>query len=158
QNGARLARLAEDARRLGHTGFATLEADATAGHWWDGVPYARVLLDAPCSGTGTLRRHPDIKVLRRREDLELLAALQGRLLASLARRLEGGGSPVFCTCSILAAENDGVVSSFLARQPDARVSPFELPTGRATRHGWQLLPTDPDTDGFYYARMTKASA
>jgi 16S rRNA (cytosine967-C5)-methyltransferase len=158
QSAERLAHLRQEAGRLGHDDIVALQGDATAADWWDDEPYQRILLDAPCSGTGTLRRHPDIKVLRRRADLEPLVALQARLLANLWRVLGPGGTLLYCTCSILAAENDEVISSFLAHQRDALPSPFELATGRATRHGWQLLPADPDTDGFYYARMTKASA
>jgi 16S rRNA (cytosine967-C5)-methyltransferase len=156
RNRGRLARLKEEAGRLGHDGFVSLAADAAALDWWDGQPYQRVLLDAPCSGTGTLRRHPDIKVLRRPTDLAPLVALQQRLLSNLWRVLKPGGTLLYCTCSILAAENDEVIAHFLEHQQDALPSPFELATGRATRHGWQLLPTDPDTDGFYYARMIKA--
>lgn len=153
----RRAHVEQEAARLGHRNIEVLEADAATLAWWDGVGYQRVLLDAPCSGTGTLRRHPDIKVLRRAEDVAGWVALQRRLLSNLWRVLEPGGTLVYCTCSILAAENDGVISSFLADRPDAVLEPLRLATGRATRHGWQLLPTDPDTDGFYYARMTKAS-
>ncbi len=153
----RLARLCVEGRRLGHRNFTAVAADATALDWWNGEPFHRVLLDAPCSGTGTLRRHPDIKVLRQEADLPALAALQLRLLSNLWRVLAPGGTLLYCTCSMLAAENDAVVSRFLADRPDAATRPFELTTGRATRHGWQLLPTQTDTDGFYYARMTRAS-
>jgi 16S rRNA (cytosine967-C5)-methyltransferase len=156
RNRGRLARLHEEAGRLGHDRFINVSADAAALDWWEGQPYQRILLDAPCSGTGTLRRHPDIKVLRRPTDLDPLVALQQRLLSNLWRVLEPGGTLLYCTCSILAAENDEVIAHFLGHQQDAVASPFKLATGRATRHGWQLLPTDPDTDGFYYARMIKA--
>lgn len=155
-NGDRLARLMVEAGRLGHERFLPLEADAAATDWWDGTPFQRVLVDAPCSGTGTLRRHPDIKVLRHAEDVEPLVELQRRLMHNLWRVLEPGGTLLYCTCSILAAENDAVISSFLAHEQNATLQRFRLSTGRATRHGWQLLPTDRDTDGFYYARMTKA--
>ncbi len=157
QSGERLSRMLTEAERLGHSGFTALEADATTLHWWDGAPFDRVLVDAPCTGTGTLRRHPDIKVLRRPADVEAMAGLQGRLLANLWRVLTPGGTLLYCTCSILAAENDEVISRFLAHRPEAIARPCRLATGRATRHGWQLLPTQADTDGFYYARMIKAS-
>lgn len=153
----RLQHVLDEAARLGHRTFAAREADAATLDWWDGVPFRHVLVDAPCSGTGTLRRHPDIKVLRRESDLAEAAALQRRLLANLWRVLEPGGTLLYCTCSILGAENDEVIDTVLHEQPDARIVGLRLSSGRATRHGWQLLPTDPDTDGFYYARMTKAA-
>lgn len=154
----RLQHVLEEAARLGHRNFAAREADAALLDWWDGTPFRHILLDAPCSGTGTLRRHPDIKVLRRESDLAEAAALQRRLLANLWRVLEPGGTLLYCTCSILAAENDEVIDTVLQEQSDARIAALRLSSGRPTRHGWQLLPTDPDTDGFYYARMTKAVA
>lgn len=153
----RLEHVLGEAARLGHRTFAAREADATTLDWWDGSPFRHILVDAPCSGTGTLRRHPDIKVLRRESDLAEASALQRRLLANLWRVLEPGGTLLYCTCSILGAENDEVIDTVLHEQPDARIVALRLSSGRPTRHGWQLLPTDPDTDGFYYARMTKAA-
>jgi 16S rRNA (cytosine967-C5)-methyltransferase len=154
----RLEHVRQEARRLGHTRVALRAADATSLDWWDGTPFHRVLLDAPCSGTGTLRRHPDIKLLRRPEHVTAAAALQQRLLENLWHLLAPGGTLVYCTCSILSTENDAVVAAFLERHAEAEKVPFELTTGRTTRHGWQLLPTDPLTDGFYYSRMRKALA
>ncbi|MFW6092386.1 MAG: 16S rRNA (cytosine(967)-C(5))-methyltransferase RsmB [Pseudomonadota bacterium] len=154
----RLAQLREEGRRLGHDEVTYLHGDASVLDWWDGVPFQRILVDAPCSGTGTLRRHPDIKILRRAEDVDAFARLQQRLLENLWRVLEPGGTLLYCTCSILAAENDDVVAAFLHQREDAELSSFRLASGRPTRLGWQLLPIDPDTDGFYYARMNKAAA
>jgi 16S rRNA (cytosine967-C5)-methyltransferase len=156
KNPRRMEQLRGDGRRLGHSNYASLIGDATSLDWWDGIPFQQVLIDAPCSGTGTLRRHPDIKVLRKQGDITAFAGLQQRLLANLWRTLSPGGNLLYCTCSLLAAENDSVIGAFLAQQQDASVSTLKLSSGRATRHGWQLLPTDPDTDGFYYARMIKA--
>lgn len=158
QNPERLEHLLTEARRLGHQGFTAVAGDATRLDWWDGQPFQRILLDAPCSGTGTLRRHPDIKVLRGASDVARHQELQHRLLANLWHVLEPGGSLLYCTCSVLAEENDDVIGSFLARQADARLDPVRLASGAATRHGWQLLPTNPDTDGFYYALLRKAGA
>lgn len=153
----RLTQLMDEARRLGHDGFTAVAGDATGLDWWDGIPFHHVLIDAPCSGTGTLRRHPDIKVLRRADDIDRFADLQSRLLANLWQVLAPGGNLLYCTCSILAAENDAVVGRFLASRQDVRCERLLLASGRPTRHGWQLLPTDAETDGFYFARMTKAT-
>ncbi len=153
----RLASLREIAGRLGHGQFDCREADATRLDWWDGTPFDLVLLDAPCSGTGTLRRHPEIKVLRQAAAVSECAALQARLLANLWRTLRRGGRLLYCTCSILAEENDQVVGSFLGEHRNAHLGGISLPTGRATRHGWQLLPLEPATDGLYVALLEKHS-
>ncbi|HEX7034688.1 MAG TPA: 16S rRNA (cytosine(967)-C(5))-methyltransferase RsmB [Pseudomonadales bacterium] len=154
---ARLAQLGREAERLGHRSFTAIAADATELDWWDGEPYRWILLDAPCSGTGTLRRHPDIKLLRRPEDLPEFVERQQRLLDALWQVLEPGGTLVYCTCSILPAENDEVIARFRRHRRDVLACPLRLATGRATGEGWQLLPTDPDTDGFYFSRMSKAA-
>ena len=158
QNPERLEHMLTEARRLGHDGFSAAAGDATARDWWDGQRFARILLDAPCSGTGTLRRHPDIKVLRNEQDVARHRDLQARLLANLWHVLEPGGSLLYCTCSVLAEENDDVIGAFLARQADARIDPIRLASGSPRQYGWQLLPTNPHTDGFYYARLRKAEA
>ncbi|MXX29033.1 MAG: 16S rRNA (cytosine(967)-C(5))-methyltransferase RsmB [Gammaproteobacteria bacterium] len=152
---ARLQTLTEMAKRLGHEGFATIAADACGLDWWDGEPFDCVLVDAPCSGSGTLRRHPDIKVNRTPKQVRQASQLQGALLRNLWRTVRPGCTLMYCTCSILAEENDQVVESFLEAQADARAVGVELPTGTATRHGWQMLPTEPATDGFYLARIDR---
>ena len=163
----RLAVLREMAARLGHRqferrgedarpwAFECREGDATALDWWDGTPFHAVLLDAPCSGTGTLRRHPDIKVTRRMADISRHARLQETLLENLWRVLMPGGALLYCTCSLLAEENDQVLDAFIGARDDARPAPMSLPTGRAARFGWQLLPLEPATDGFYLALIEK---
>jgi len=158
EHAGRVAQMRAQAERLGHLTVAIRQADASTLDWWDGDPFDEVLLDAPCTGTGTLRRHPDIKVLRRAEDLPALTDLQRLLLANLWHVVRAGGTLLYCTCSILAAENDDVVAHFLAQHSDARAEALALTSGRPTRHGWQLLPTNPDTDGFYYALLRKAAA
>ena len=120
-----------------------------------GAPFDHVLLDAPCSGTGTLRRHPEIKVLRKPADIARCVALQGALLANLWRTVRRGGTLLYCTCSILAEENDHVVGSFLGNHRDARAGDVGLPSGRSTRYGWQMLPLEPATDGLYVAAIEK---
>ena len=152
---ARLRTLTEMAERLGHEGFHAIAADACGLDWWDGKPFDLVLIDAPCSGSGTLRRHPDIKINRTPGQVRRASALQAALLRNLWRTVRPGCTLLYCTCSILAEENDQVVESFLGNHQDARVNGVELPTGLATRHGWQMLPTEPATDGFYLAQIHK---
>jgi 16S rRNA (cytosine967-C5)-methyltransferase len=155
-------RRVEETRRLAsHLGHVPnlIVGDATRRDWWDGVAFDHILLDAPCSGTGTLRRHPDIKVLLQPADIVSHATLQRDMLDNLWHTLAPGGTLLYCTCSILNNENDDVIDSFLeanaAATQDATVLTFSLTTGSATRRGWQLLPIEPDTDGFYYALLAK---
>ena len=153
----RLARV-EDA--LGRLGLAArLEhGDATARNWWDGASFDAILLDAPCSGSGVIRRHPDIKRLRRPSDIKALAALQARLLDNLWPLLREGGSLLYATCSVLPEENSEQVDAFLARTPDAEITtPADVAWGRPAGAGRQLLPENDSHDGFFYARLKKRS-
>jgi len=152
----RVAETQKILQRLGHNADLKV-GDASLLDWWDGKPYTHILLDAPCSGTGTIRRHPDIKLLLTPAALEAHADLQIRLLNNLWQTLAPGGTLLYCTCSLLVAENDDVIGRFLNRNnKDTHVLDIKLPTGRKTRYGWQLIPTDPSTDGFFYARLQKA--
>ncbi len=112
-----------------------VEGDATHLDWWDRQPYAAVLLDVPCSGTGTLRRHPDIKLLKRESDIDQYQQIQVDLLHNLWAVIEAGGRLLYCTCSILSRENDQVIDRFLTWTPDAAVTPIEryLGNGDAAR-------------------------
>lgn len=151
----RLERVASGLRRLG-LDARLLAADAAAtGDWWDGRPFARILLDAPCSGTGVIRRHPDIKLLRRPEDIAAQAALQRRLLDALWPLLEPGGRLVYATCSILREENAQQVAAFLARHSDARALPVPEWFGDESGAGRQNLPGRLQMDGFFYACLQK---
>ncbi|MCE8033857.1 MAG: 16S rRNA (cytosine(967)-C(5))-methyltransferase RsmB [Halomonas sp.] len=151
----RLARVEETLERLGLS--ATLaHADATQRDWWDGTPFDAILLDAPCSGTGVIRRHPDIKRLRRSSDIPRLAELQARLLDNLWPLLRPGGTLLYATCSVLREENDEQVRAFLERTGNAEVTtPEEVNWGRLTGPGRQLLPEPESHDGFFYARLRK---
>ncbi len=151
----RLARVEENFRRLGLQ--ATLrQADAAEPEqWWDGRPFERILLDAPCSGSGVIRRHPDIKWLRRRNDLPRLAAEQRRLLYALWPLLAPGGKLVFATCSVFPSENQDVVGGFVAESGAEPIS-IDAPWGLARGVGRQLLPGERGMDGFYYACLGKA--
>jgi len=142
----RLALVESNLRRLGLE--ATLIAgDATEpASWWDGRPFDRILVDAPCTATGVIRRHPDIKLLRRAGDVAGFVSRQRLLLDRLWPLLAAGGRLLYSTCSLLRAENQAVVSDFLGGGL-ARLEPG------TPAPGLQLLPGDRDTDGFYYALM-----
>ena len=140
-----------------------LTADASnPGEWWDGKPFDGILLDAPCSASGVIRRHPDIKLLRRASDIEALAALQARLLRKLWPLLAPGGRLLYVTCSVLAAENDAVVGDFLDATPDARENTMLQNNNirdvmRRKACGYQVLPGTAGMDGFFYACLEKTS-
>jgi 16S rRNA (cytosine967-C5)-methyltransferase len=153
---------AERSRRIEHTlkrlDLSARVIIADAGEpdgWWDSQPFDRILLDAPCSGSGVIRRHPDIKVLRRAGDIPALAQAQRRLLDALWQMLAQGGSLLYATCSILPAENDAVISGFLADHSDAEVSVIDASWGRPTANGRQILTGEGGMDGFFYARLDK---
>jgi 16S rRNA (cytosine967-C5)-methyltransferase len=123
--------------------------------WWDGVSYDRILLDAPCSATGVIRRHPDIKLLRRETDIAALADRQQAMLAALWPLLRPGGRLLYATCSVLRRENEQVVAAFLAARPEAREQPIIGDWGRALEWGRQIIPGEAGMDGFYYAALVK---
>ena len=118
--------------------------------------FDRILLDAPCSAVGVIRRHPDIKMLRRPTDIAKLAKTQQTLLASVWRLLRDGGLLLYTTCSILHAENDEVVGRFIEQHTDASVIPIEESWGIATEYGRQLLPTSSAHDGFYFSLIARS--
>ncbi|WP_329742050.1 16S rRNA (cytosine(967)-C(5))-methyltransferase RsmB [Dyella sp. A6] len=124
--------------------------------WWDGRRFDRIMIDAPCSATGVLRRRPDVRLHRRAGDIPALASQQRRILDALWPLLAPGGRLLYITCSLLRAENEGVLAPFLAAHADARAVPFTLPVGQAAGPGWQILPGDGDLDGMYYAAIEKA--
>lgn len=158
RNAVRLEQVADNLRRL------QLKARLVAGDarrpadWWDGIPYDRILLDAPCSATGVIRRHPEIKLLRRDSDIAALANQQQALLASLWPMLRPEGRLVYATCSVLPQENEQVMHSFLTTQPDAAEQLIVAPWGRSRSHGRQILPGEAGMDGFYYAVLIKRKA
>ena len=154
----RLVRVRENLKRLGLEAelFAADGRDLAA--WWAGTPFQRILLDAPCSATGVIRRHPDIKLTRQAEDIPALAKLQGELLDSLWQTLEVGGILLYATCSVLPAENSDTIAAFLARTPGARELDIAGAFGLKPAHGRQLLPQIDGHDGFYYAKLIKIAA
>lgn len=147
----RLNRVHDNLERL------QLRADVICGdaryphQWWQGEQFDRILLDAPCSATGVIRRHPDIKWLRRADDIEALSALQSEILDAMWQQLKAGGTLVYATCSIAPQENVEQVRAFLSRTSDAQLigSEESLP-------GRQILPGEEDMDGFYYAVLKKS--
>ncbi len=143
-----LQRLRLDARLL------TGDAGAPKA-WWNRQPFDRILVDAPCSATGVLRRRPDVRLHRRASDIAALQAQQRRILAALWPLLAPGGRLLYITCSLLRAENEAIVGELLAARPDAHALAFELPVGQAAAVGWQILPGDGDLDGMYYAVLEK---
>lgn len=153
---ARAGLIAGNLSRLGLAAPVAVADAAEPGEWWDGRPFDLVVLDAPCSGTGVIRRHPDIKVLRRQSDMEAFAGVQERLLEGLWTTVRPGGCLVYATCSILARENQEQVARFLRRTGDCREEKVHLPVGRASAAGWQVLPDPAGGDGFYYAVLGKA--
>lgn len=124
--------------------------------WWNGQRFDRILLDAPCSATGVIRRHPDIKLLRKKTDIATLQQQQARLLQALWQVLKPGGELLYATCSILPEENNLQIEQFLQTQPDARVKQITANWGRALSVGRQILPGEQGMDGFYYALLEKA--
>lgn len=151
----RLERVTQTLSRLGLR--ATVRSgDASApAQWWDGSLFQRILLDAPCSGSGVIRRHPDIKWLRRPDDIQRLAATQRRLLDALWPLLARGGKLVYATCSTFDEENEAVVAGFVAATDDARCLPIDASWGLARGCGRQILAGEQGMDGFYYACLSK---
>jgi 16S rRNA (cytosine967-C5)-methyltransferase len=152
---ARLARVAQNLQRLQLAAQLCAADAAQPASWWDGRPFDRILLDAPCSASGVVRRHPDIRWLRRDGDIATLAAQQARLLDALWPLLAPGGRLVYCTCSVFPDEGERQTTAFAARTPAARRVPLNLGQNveRLQRSG-QLLPDDGAAfphDGFYYA-------
>ena len=156
----RAGRIRETLQRLGFEATVRVADAAEPRAWWDGVPCDRVLLDAPCSATGVIRRHPDIKHLRRPSDIPALALLQGRLLDSAWTVLAPGGRLLYVTCSVLRDENDRAIAAFLERHPEA-VENNVLPNNNIHAlmsrrpHGFQVLPGTAGLDGFYFACLDK---
>jgi len=158
----RVARIEENLRRLNRTARLVVADIRQADTFWEGKPFERILLDAPCSSTGVIRRHPDIKLLRRTDDIASLATVQLEILRSTFGLLAVGGRLLYCTCSVLPEENQGVVERFVAGEPAARAVPLDAeltPGAVPSGPGVQFLPgAEAGTDGFYYACVEKTTA
>lgn len=147
----RLIRVQDNLSRLKLTA-KIVTADAATNEWWDGQLFDRILLDAPCSGTGVIRRHPDIKWLRKASDIEQLTLLQEKTLKNIWSLLKPGGTLLYATCSILPEENSKQVQHFIENNNDALLISI---TENKTDTGWQILPNEHSMDGFYYAKLVK---
>ena len=157
---SRMTRVEENLTRL-QLQAKLISADVGAtDEWWDGQLFDAILLDAPCSATGVVRRHPDIKLLRRREDIEQLAQVQADLLDACWNMLKPGGRLLYATCSVMPQENSQQVTAFVARQNDRAAGSVELQKiradwGMSCDAGRQLFPARDSTDGFYFALLHK---
>ena len=153
----RLQKVTQNLQRL-QLRATLLAVDATRpGPALEAASFDRILVDAPCSATGVIRRHPDVKVLRRPEDIDQLAQLQLAILRGLWPALKPGGALLYATCSLLAEENSGVIGRFVAQCPDASIVRLEQAWGVATDCGRQLLPSAAATDGLFYSMLHKAA-
>ncbi len=156
----RLARVRDNLAR-GALAAQLVQGDAAfPERWWDHVPFDRILLDAPCSALGVIRRHPDIRLRKSPADIDKLPALQARLLAAAWHMLAPGGRLVYATCTLTRSENHDVVAAFLRTNPDASVVPVQSwenwpGFGQSDAVGQQILPGEAGADGFYYAALNK---
>ncbi|MEH6468106.1 MAG: 16S rRNA (cytosine(967)-C(5))-methyltransferase RsmB [Porticoccus sp.] len=153
----RLERVEENLERLGLQAELIAADAADTKAWWDNKPFDRILLDAPCSATGVIRRHPDVKLLRKPADVAKLAELQLTLLKALWPLLESGGVLLYATCSTLPQENDQVILEFIRSINNASVEKVAITAGVETPVGRQLLPQINGHDGFYYALLRKTA-
>ncbi|MCG9625856.1 16S rRNA (cytosine(967)-C(5))-methyltransferase RsmB [Vibrio mediterranei] len=147
----RLKRVHDNLKRLKLQAKVVCGDARTPREWWQGEQFDRILLDAPCSATGVIRRHPDIKWLRRADDIEALAELQREIFDAMWQQLKVGGTLVYATCSITPQENKEQVKAFLARTDNAQLIDSDI-----DNPGRQILPGEEDMDGFYYAVLKKA--
>ena len=151
----RMQRVQQNLDRLGlHAELIVGDATDTQS-WWDGRMFDRVLVDAPCSASGVIRRHPDIKSLRHADDLDSLTKIQQQILLQAWSMLKPGGTLLYVTCSVLKRENELQIAQLMSVREEAVDIDIDEPWGNPCAHGRQLLPGDMDGDGFYYARLKK---
>jgi 16S rRNA (cytosine967-C5)-methyltransferase len=155
-DGSRMQRVGENLQRLGLQAELVVGDAANPEAWWDGKLFDRILLDAPCSALGVIRRHPDIKLLRRADDIGPLQALQKTILQAVWPLLAPGGLMVYATCSILKQENEQQIQDFLAEHADAVELAIVADWGVAGACGRQIFTGESAMDGFYYACIAKA--
>ncbi|WXT99491.1 MAG: Ribosomal RNA small subunit methyltransferase B [Catillopecten margaritatus gill symbiont] len=151
----RLTRVQENIDRFQIKNIHLSQGNAQTQDWWDGKLFDKILLDAPCSATGVIRRHPDIKLLRKPKDISNLVALQAEILSNLWATLKSGGTLLYATCSILKNENEMQIANFLSSHPNATEEKITLDWGTEATHGRQQVPCR-EFDGFYYAKLIKS--
>jgi 16S rRNA (cytosine967-C5)-methyltransferase len=151
----RAALIRDNLNRCGATAEVVIADAGDHSGWWNNEAFDRILLDAPCSATGVVRRHPDIKLLRQPDDIAQAATQQRRILRSVWNTLRVGGRLLYATCSILREENELNIEWFLQHQSDAREVALPQISNQAVARGVQILPGDRGMDGFYYACLTK---
>lgn len=151
----RALKIKENLVRLGHDADIVVGDASMPEKWWDGRLFDRVLLDAPCSATGIIRRHPDIKWLRKAKDIDVLVNLQKKILDAIWPLIKPGGTMLYVTCSILPEENHLQIRDFLSRTDNALIDDTFY-NDSVDRSGKQILPGDQQMDGFYYARLLKS--
>jgi 16S rRNA (cytosine967-C5)-methyltransferase len=154
-DGKRALRIEENLVRLGHNADIVVGDASTPEKWWDGQQFDRVLLDAPCSATGIIRRHPDIKWLRKAKDIDVLVNLQKQILDAIWPLIKPGGTMLYVTCSVLPEENHLQIRNFLSRTSNALLD-STFYNDSEYKLGKQILPGDQQMDGFYYARLLKS--
>jgi 16S rRNA (cytosine967-C5)-methyltransferase len=154
----RLKKVKENLSRL-NLKATVIQGDAlTPASWWDGHPFDRILLDAPCSATGVIRRHSDIKLLRSNEEIQAITQIQSSMLHSLWPLLAPGGLMVYATCSVLMAENEQQIDAFVSTHFDCQILTPQQAWGHATAHGVQILPGQEGMDGFFYSVLEKKTS
>lgn len=154
----RLQRVSENLTRLKLNAEIVCADASQTEQWWDGQAFDRIMLDAPCSATGVIRRHPDIKLLRRPVDIDQLVTLQAQILRALWPLLKPGGMLLYMTCSVLPQENVKQLQAFFSDHDDVSELPIAVDWGMAQAIGRQILPGQAGMDGFYYARLLKGQA
>ncbi|MDF1643505.1 MAG: 16S rRNA (cytosine(967)-C(5))-methyltransferase RsmB [Pseudomonadales bacterium] len=150
----RSTRIEENLSRLQNSAEICVADVTQLNKWWDGQPFDRILLDAPCSATGVIRRNPDIKLLRTKQDIVQLSELQLHLLESVWSTLKPGGILLYATCSVLPQENEEVIDQF-SQTTSFLIEPIAAEWGIGLKYGRQLLPINGQHDGFYYAKLQK---
>jgi len=152
---SRMQRVRQNLDRLSLSAGLLVGDASQPENWWDGQQFERILIDAPCSAIGVIRRHPDIKILRRDEDFQPLIALQKKILQAIWPLLAPGGALLYATCSILKQENECQIAAFIESHPDAVNLPINADWGLSVSYGRQIITGESSMDGFYYALLGK---
>lgn len=152
----RTERINQNLERMGLSANVITGDASDPESWWDNTLFDRILLDAPCSATGVIRRHPDIKLLRQENDIVPLANIQLSILQASWKMLKPGGKLVYATCSVFSQENSRIIERFISKQSDAALIPIEAEWGTTTPFGRQLFPQAEGHDGFFYACLKKS--